>query len=89
MPPRECQPRLILAYRDPAFGQREEKRWLSAECGKLSKSGWGVHLNESNSWRDINCDSESELKGVMEPLLISLPCLNLGKNREESQSCLS
>lgn len=56
---------------------------------EIEQSGRGVHLNESNPWRDINCDSESELKGVMEPLLLSLPCLNLGDKRGEGQSCLS
>lgn len=72
MPQRECQPRLILAYRDPAFWAKGRKEMTVSRLWEIEQK-W-VGCDESNSWRDIICDSESELKGVMEPLL-GIPAL--------------
>lgn len=59
----ECQRRLIVATRTktPGFQAKGRKERLSAEWKGLSKSGWGLHLNESNAWPDLNRDSGPEL----------------------------
>lgn len=66
----ECQPQLILACtKTLAFQAKGRKELLSAEWRKLSKCGWSLHLNESNSWLDLNCDSGPGLTDVMKPAI--------------------
>ena len=69
----------LNVHKDPRDFRQKEERAAVSRIQETEQNGRGLHLNESNSWLDLNCDSGPELRDVMKTrltreTLAGVPC---------------